>query len=65
MHFLNDSLDNKDTMYIVNKVYRFKTFKKNIRFLKHNRGLTKFIINRKKYVLRKKRTSLQFIAGIT
>ena len=65
MFFLNEFSSNKDIIYITNKVYRFKTFKKNIRFLKHNRGLTKFIINRKKYILRKKRTSLQFIAGIT
>lgn len=65
MFFLNEFPGSKDIMYITNKVYRFKTFKKNIRFLKHNRGLTKFIINRKKYILRKKRTSLQFIASIT
>ena len=65
MYFLNEPFNKKDIICITKKVYKFKTFKKNIRFLKHNRGLTKFIINRKKYILRKKRTSLQFIAGIT
>ena len=41
-------------------VYKFKTFKKNIKFKRYNRGITRFIINRKKYVLRKKRTTLIF-----
>lgn len=41
-------------------VYKFKTFKKNIKFKRYNRGLTRFIINRKKYILRKKRTTLIF-----
>lgn len=40
--------------------YKFKTFKKNIKFKRFNRGLTRFIINRKKYILRKKRTTLIF-----
>ena len=40
--------------------YKFKTFKKNIKFKRYNRGITRFIINRKKYILRKKRTTLIF-----
>lgn len=42
------------------KIHRFKVFKKTTKFKRYNRGLTRFIINRKKYILRKKRTSLQF-----
>jgi hypothetical protein len=35
--------------------YRYKVFKKNLKFKKLNRGITKFIINRKKYLKRKKK----------
>lgn len=38
-------------------LYEFKTFKKNLRFKKYNLGITKFIKNRKKYFVRKRRTS--------
>lgn len=47
------------------KIYRFKLFKKTTKFKRYNRGLTRFIINRKKYVLRKKRTSLQYMVNLT
>jgi len=46
-------------------VYKFKVFKKTTKFKRYNRGLTKFIINRKKNVLRKKRSSLQFVSHLT
>lgn len=42
------------------KVYNFKSFKKNLRFKKIGRGVTKFIKNRKKYFIRKRRTSNAF-----
>ena len=42
------------------KAYKFKLFKKNIKFKRFNRGLTRFIINRRKYILRKKRTIFIF-----
>lgn len=38
-------------------VYQFKSFKKNLKFKKSNRGITKFVKNRKKYFLRKRRTN--------
>ena len=38
-------------------LYEFKTFKKNLRFKKYNLNITKFIKNRKKYTVRKRRTS--------
>ena len=47
------------------KVYRFKLFKKTTKFKRYNRGITKFIINRKKYILRKKRTSAQMMFNLT
>lgn len=47
------------------KVYRFKLFKKTTKFKRYNKGITKFIINRKKYILRKKRTSLQMMFNLT
>jgi len=47
------------------KIYRFKLFKKTTKFKRYNRGLTRFITNRKKYILRKKRTSLQFMVNLT
>lgn len=45
---------------LMENAYKFKTFKKNIKFKRFNRGLTRFIINRKKYILRKKRTTFIF-----
>ena len=39
------------------KTYKFKIFKKTTRFKKHNIGLTKYIINRKKYHNRKRRST--------
>ena len=42
------------------QAYKFKFFKKNIKFKRFNRGLTRFIINRRKYILRKKRTIFIF-----
>lgn len=39
------------------KIYKFKIFKKTTRFKKHSVGLTKYIINRKKYHNRKKRST--------
>jgi len=44
----------------MNRVYKFKVFKKTTKFKRYNRGLTKFIYNRKKNILRKKRSSLQY-----
>lgn len=52
-----------DKMFAINlmkKVYKFKVFKKTTKFKRYNRGITKFILNRKKYILRKKRGPLQF-----
>lgn len=46
-------------------VYKFKAFKKTTKFKRYNRGLTRFIINRKKNILRKKRSSLQFVSHLT
>ena len=45
-------------------IYNFKAFKKNIKFKKYNYGITKFIKNRKKYVLRKKVTNYVFLYNI-
>lgn len=39
------------------KTYKFKIFKKTTRFKKYSIGPTKYIINRKKYQTRKKRTT--------
>lgn len=49
----------------MSRVYRFKVFKKTTKFKRYNKGVTRFIINRKKYVLRKKRTSLQLKFNLT
>lgn len=38
-------------------LYSFKSFKKNLRFKKYSLGITKFIKNRKKYNIRKRKTS--------
>lgn len=38
-------------------LYSFKSFKKNLRFKRYNLGITRFIKNRKKYNVRKRRTS--------
>ena len=43
---------------LLKNTYRYKVFKKNLKFKKLNRGITKFIINRKKYLKRKKKTNL-------
>jgi len=39
------------------KIYKFKIFKKTTRFKKYSIGPTKYIINRKKYQTRKKRST--------
>lgn len=52
-------LRNKIKRDTILKINRFKIFKKTTKFKRYNRGLTRFIINRKKYILRKKRTSFQ------
>lgn len=41
----------------VKKVHSFKVFKKSTKFKKYNRGITKFIMNRKKYLIKKKSTN--------
>jgi len=38
-------------------IYKFKSFKRNIKFKKYNKGITLFIKNRKKYIVRKRKTS--------
>ena len=55
-----EKYDKMFSMNLMKKVYKFKTFKKTTKFKKYNKGITKFIFNRKKYILRKKRNSLQF-----
>lgn len=40
------------------KVHSFKVFKRSTKFKRYNRGSTKFIFNRKRYALRKKKTTL-------
>lgn len=42
------------------KRYNFKAFRKNTKFKRYHVGITKFILNRKKYILRKKRTTFIF-----
>lgn len=39
-------------------------FKKTTKFKRYNKGITRFILNRKKYILRKKRTSFQFQSNL-
>lgn len=39
------------------KVHSFKVFKRSTKFKRYNRGHTKFVLNRKKYTLRKKITT--------
>lgn len=41
----------------VKKVHSFKVFKRSTKFKRYNKGITKFIMNRKKYFLRKRATS--------
>ena len=67
LYYINVSeiKDDKFRLNSILKVYRFKLFKKTMKFKRYNRGLTRFIINRKKYILRKKRTSLQFMFNLT
>ena len=56
--------DNCSTLSM-KKIYKFKIFKKTTKFKRYNRGLTRFIINRKKYILRKKRTSYQLMFNLS
>ena len=56
--------DNYSTLSM-KKIYKFKIFKKTTKFKRYNRGLTRFIINRKKYILRKKRTSYQLMFNLS
>lgn len=59
-------LTNKNNSLItMNKIYKFKIFKKTTKFKRYNRGLTRFIINRKKYILRKKRTNYQLMLNLS
>ena len=58
-------LNTRKSLFIMNKVYKFKIFKKTTKFKKYNKGLTKFIINRKKYILRKKKTSYAFLYNLS
>ena len=58
-------VSDKSSMMSIKKVYKFKIFKKTTKFKRYNRGLTRFIINRKKYILRKKRTSLQLMFNLS
>lgn len=57
LFFVNNN-DPDNFIFLVRKVHSFKVFKKSTKFKKYNKGLTKFIMNRKKYTLRKKVTSL-------
>lgn len=45
-------------IFTTKKVHSFKIFKRSTKFKRYNRGYTKFIFNRKKYALRKKKTTL-------
>lgn len=58
-------LNTQKSLFIMNKVYKFKIFKKTTKFKKYNKGLTRFIINRKKYILRKKKTSYAFLYNLS
>ncbi len=62
MHVLPDS---NVQLKLMSKMYKFKVFKKTTKFRKYDRGLSRFIINRKKYIVRKKRTSLQLTFNST
>lgn len=53
---LNTELTQFNPQQLVS-IYKFKAFKKNLRFKKYNLGITKFIKNRKKYIIRKRKTS--------
>ena len=55
----------QNSMVSMEKIYKFKIFKKTTKFKRYNRGLTRFIINRKKYILRKKRTSYQLMFNLS
>lgn len=41
----------------VKKVHSFKVFKKSTKFKKYNNSITRFIMNRKKYLIKKKTTT--------
>jgi hypothetical protein len=58
-------VSDKSPMVSIKKIYKFKIFKKTTKFKRYNRGLTRFIINRKKYILRKKRTSYQLMFNLS
>ena len=64
MSFLKECNSYKSSSLSMNHAYKFKVFKKTTKFKKYNRGLTRFIHNRKKNILRKKRSSLQFMSYI-
>jgi hypothetical protein len=52
--FLEDANWRDNMLRSVKKVHSFKVFKRSTKFKRYNRGLTKFILNRRKYILRKK-----------
>ena len=67
MSFLRESKPYKSSSISMNRInhaYKFKVFKKTTKFKRYNRGLTRFIHNRKKNILRKKRSSLQFMSHV-
>ena len=53
-NFNNSIVKSNAIFNFAEKAYKFKSFKKNIKFKRFNKGLTRFIINRRKYILRKK-----------
>lgn len=58
--FFKPELVNKDKFIFFNsllKVYQFKSFKKNLRFKRLGKGVTKFLKTRKKYFFKKRQTS--------
>ena len=57
MSIVSNPLD-KQFLDKIKKIHSFKIFKKSTKFKKYNKGITRFIMNRKRYSLRKKKTSL-------
>ena len=51
--------DNFDSILCcsISNIHSFKVFKRSTKFKRYNRGTTKFIMNRRKYILKKKVTS--------
>lgn len=45
----------------VKKVHLFKVFKKTTRFKKYRKYVTGFVMNRRRYIIRKKRTRFQYL----